>query len=386
MSDKFILKDFTVLAVCPSEKWSTIERRAIFDCTYLRNIGGNPVLLCFEGSQIDIEAEKEDIPKIFIKRHKLTPYKDFNFIVEFRHLLNENRYDIVHCYDLSSMWISAFLMGRKQETPFFLTLNQNINSVYHNVLAKWLLKRVDAIFTLSQETHNFVCESFSIAPSHVKNIGSGIEIIKSKTKKTKPNKLGCVIDNMNELKRLSYIVKIFRFLKSHHKNKGTEELTLSLFLGPRIYQQDRAKKVLTEFDHEFYQGDIMLYSLENKKTEFKELDLLIGVAFDEPLNDYEIVSLINETPVLFPRTAMRQSLMFKYQGIAESYQEGDIREAISKIVEIIANYSTYRKALSKFSDEIYAIHGIDFYADKLEQVYEQNVEKRVRFTKKKKAS
>lgn len=386
MSDKFILQDITVLAVCPSEKWSTIERRAIFDCTYLRNIGGNPVLLCFEGSQIDKEAEKEDIPKIYIKRQKLTPHKDINFIIEFRHLLNENRYDIVHCYDLSSMWISAFLMGRKQEIPFFLTLNQNINSVYHNVLSKWLLKRVDAIFTLSQETHNFVVESFSITPSRVKNIGSGIEIVKSKSKAKKPQKLGCVIDNINELRRLSYIIKSFRLLKSHNDLKVIDDLSLSLFLGPRIYQQDRAKKILTEFEHEFYQGDIMLYSLENKRAEFKEVDILIGVAFDEPLNDYEIVSLINETPVLFPRTAMRQSLMFKYQRIAESYKEGDIRECISKVLKIIKDYATYRKALAKVSEDIYSIHGIDHYADKLEQVYEQNVQKRVRFTQKKNVS
>ena len=149
MSDKIILQDFTVLAVCPSEKWSTIERRTIFDCTYLRNIGGNPVLLCFKGSQIDIEAEKEAIPKIYIKRHKLTPYKDFNFIIDFKNLLKENRYDIVHCYGLSSMWISSFLMKSNQMTPLFFTFNQNVNSIYHHMLAKWLLKRVDNVFTLS---------------------------------------------------------------------------------------------------------------------------------------------------------------------------------------------------------------------------------------------
>jgi hypothetical protein len=263
--------------------------------------------------------------------------------------------------------------------PLIFTFNQNINTIYHNNFSRWLLRRVDTIFTLSVEIQDFVKDVFFIAPGKIKNIGCGLDLVKKEHEHQTKFHMGCVIDNINELRRLKYIVKVFRLLKSH-SGENISDLEFSIFLGPRIYQKDAAKKVLTDIDYEFYEGDIMLYSLESKRHELKNLDLLIGIAFDEPINDYELISLINEIPVLFPRTAMRQSLMQRFTNIGESYFEGDVREAKTKITKIIEEYPRYQKALRNYSEEIHATHGVEVYADKLRASYEGHYAKRRRFS------
>ncbi|MAZ47676.1 MAG: hypothetical protein CME65_03890 [Halobacteriovoraceae bacterium] len=375
--EKVILQDFKVLLICTSRKWSTIERRILFDCIFLRGIGCNPVVFCLQNSQLDRECEKEDIQRVYISKIRFNLSFDIVFFRELSKHIKQNDYDIIHCYSLMATWMSAFLLKRHPQTPLLFTLNQNVNSIYHNYIARWLLKRVDYIFTLSDEIQEFVGETFDIQSYKIKNLGGGIELNLRELDREVPQKIGCVINNMAELARLRYVVKVFRVLKSHNTEKY-QDLSMSLFLGPRVYQKDRAKKVLKELDYEFYEGDIFLYQLENKMDEFRAIDLLIGLAFDEPLNDFEIISLINGRPVLFPRTAMRQSLLFKYRWVGESYFENDIREARTKLTKILDNYPIYRNALKDYSDEIIKIHGLDTYADTFQFCYENAYSKRHR--------
>jgi hypothetical protein len=380
MREKVILQDFTVLLVCTSIKWSTIERRVLFDSTFLRNMGCNPVILCLKNSQIDKAAEAEDIPRLYVNKKKINLYMGVQFLLELRNLIKETRFDIIHCYSLSSTWVAAFILKSHQNIPLFFTLNQNLNSFYHNMVAKWLLRRVDCIFTLSDEVREFTEETFPVHPRKIKNIGGGLEVIKKSSGKEEVKNLGCVINNINELKRLKYIIKVFRVLKSHSEI-SFGHLQLHIFLGPRIYQKDKAKKVLTELDYEFYEGDILLYNLEAKSELLKDLDIFIGLAFDEPLNDFEIVSMMNEIPVLFPRTAVRQSLLYRYAWVGESYYEGDIREAKTKLAKIVTNYQVYRNALEDYSEEIIQAHGLDIYAEEFQNFYEKSFQKRSRFRK-----
>ena len=375
--EKVILQDFNVLLVCTSKKWSTIERRILFDGIFLRDIGCNPVLLCLEGSQLDIESEKEDIEKIYLSNHRFHFTYDVKFFAELYRLLSQNRFDVVHCYSLMSTWMTSLILKRNKRIPLLFTLNQNINSIYHHFVAKWLLKRVDYVFTLSDEIQDFVGEAFNIQSYKIKNLGGGIDLNSVQPSQAKPRVIGCVINSMSELVRLKGVVKIFRVLQNHSSERY-EGVILNIFLGPRIYQKDRAKKVLTELDYEFYEGDVFLYQLENKMDEFRSIDLLIGLAFDEPLNDFEIMTLLNGRPVLFPRTAMRQSLLFKYRWIGESYFENDIREARSKLMKILDNYPIYRNALNDYSDQIRQTHGLDTYADTFQFCYENAFVKRHR--------
>lgn len=382
MREKIILRDFTILLVCPSQKWSSIERRVLLDSSFLRNIGCNPVILCFKGSQIDIEAEAEDISRVYINS-KISFYPGMmGFFFELRKLILEKRFDIVHCYSLFSMWLSAFILGTQQKTPLFLTFNQNEARSPGHIIAKWLIKRVDYIFTFSKEVEDYLKATLPIPPKKLRNLGVGLEVVKSHSKSDSGLVVGCVINNVNELKNLYFPVKVFRLLKDCTYGEF-EYAQLQIFLGPRIFQKERAKNVLTELDYEFYKGDIHLLNLKGHVSHLKEIDVFFGTAFDEPINDYEVLSLLNQVPVLFPRTAMRQSLLQNYPGIGESYLEEDLREARGKLLKILKNSESYRSFIGEFVLDIFESHGLESYAARLQEYYETAFAKRLRLLSKK---
>ena len=383
MREKVILQDFTVLLVCPSQKWSTIERRVLFDSTLLRNMGCNPVILCYKNSQIDIEADIEDIPRVYISS-KLSFYKGTQFLAELRRLVMEKRFDIIHCYSLFPLWFSAFILGSHQHIPLFLTYNENIQVKPFSVVSKWLLRRVDFIFTLSKGVEDFLKDVFPVPPKKLRTLGTAIELgaKKPSEENESPKQIGCVINNLTELQKLHFPIKTFRLLKNEYSSEW-EHLELFIFLGPRVYQQDRAKDVLTELDYEFYKGDIHLISLKGKESRLKEVDIFFGTAFDEPINDYEIAALISGIPVLFPRTGMRQSLVHAMGFQAESYFESDLREAKAKLLILLKNNQVYCKSLENRKQEIVNFHGLESYVSKFQKFYEMAYSKRLRLKQKK---
>lgn len=376
--DKLTLNNFTTLYICLSQKWSSVERRAVFDATFLRNCGGNPVILCYKGTQVDLEAESEDIERIYLRREKIKINRILSYFRKIRRLLKLKRFDIVHCYHLPEFWINVLCMKSYLHMPLIFTFNQNLKVLYYGKISQWLLKRADSILTLSAEVNDFVKDSFAINPLKIKTIGCGLDLTKNNSLSPSEKEIACVIDNLAELGRLKTVVRVCSFLKTHHAELA-QSLKFSIFLGPRIYQKPSAKKILTELSHEFYAHDIMTYELEREMGKLKKINLLIGVAFEEPLNDFEMRSLIHNIPVLFPRTAARQSLLFRHGKIGESYVDGDVREATAKIMNIIKNYPDYLLSLESANGDIYDVHGLDTYAERLRDVYEGAFAKRQRY-------
>ena len=73
MRENVISKHLKILLVCPGHQFGTVERRALLDCEYLRDIGGSPTLYCSKDSLLDMEADKISLPRLFsrgIKKNK----------------------------------------------------------------------------------------------------------------------------------------------------------------------------------------------------------------------------------------------------------------------------------------------------------------------------
>lgn len=381
MREKIIGQDFSVLYICLSNKWSTLERKAIFDASYIRDIGGSPTILCYKNSQVDLEAQKEDIATLYIAKKKIISYFDISLAKEIKSNLSFQSYDVVHCYHVSYLWFVAFILKSDLRIPLFVTLNHHNSYAYSNVIAKWLLKRVDRIFTLSEEVRSFVVESFSLAPVKVENLGAGVDVLnrtKELVQDEKRRVISFVINNITEIKYIQFMIRAFRALQSIEIHRG-QDLNLYIFLGPKIYQSTMAKRVLTELEHEFYKEDVYLYEQATQMGRFKATDVFVGVSFDEPVNDYELQALMSGACILFPRTAARQSLLFKHKWLGESYARMDMRECVAKLSKILKNYSIYSSSVKDGFEMVCAAHGVELYVSKLHTSYEQSIAKRHRF-------
>ncbi len=123
MKDRVRVSDLTTLFICPSLEWRTLERKAISDCLYMRDCGGNPILFCIKGSMVDLEAERLDLQRIYYTGQQLNRFFDFRYVRDMKKFLKENRFDIVHCYSLDFIWGVCFILMSNPKVPLLLTFN-----------------------------------------------------------------------------------------------------------------------------------------------------------------------------------------------------------------------------------------------------------------------
>ena len=379
-SEKIIPQDLKILLICLSDRWGSIEQKVLFDACHVRDIGGSPVILCRQNTQIDNRAESNDIRRVYIAKGKITKSLGFNFLKELRPFIYEHQFDAIHLYSIKIIWPTALLLKRNKSTALFCTLNHKLHKRYMSFFEKWLLKRVDKVFTFSLDMAQYYKETFAINNRKVSTIGLGaVEYNKEVVIKNK-NVLCVYINHRKEVYKIEMVVQLFRDLKKQAQGEY-EELILKIYIGKKIIKSKDAKKVITALEHELYQGDIFIleYSQWNP-----EVGLMISIADGEPLSSFEMTHLFNNIPVLFPRTVGRQALLYNYGKIGDSYALDDLREARSKLYYILKYYENYEKVLNKRKESMVEDHGEDKYIERLSTHYERIISLRRRHAAKSK--
>ena len=145
-------------------------------------------------------------------------------------------------------------------------------------------------------------------------------------------------------------------------------------------EQEEIKKALEELIVTLEMNEVVSFKpLLSEYSPFKEVDVFVSTSFEEPFNDYEIMALLSHVPVIFPRTASRQSILLKYKWVGESYYFEDARELKSKLLKLLINEQVYLNELQESHEQIKDLHGIEAYAQRVSGFYERLYAKRLRY-------
>jgi len=175
MREKIRLSDLTVLYICLSDNWGTLERRCIADASYFRNIGGTAFLLCHEKSLVDREAEQEDIPRLHFSSNLTTWRSKLNFYFQLQHILQKQQIDIIHSYNYETLLPLGMILKGMLQIPMVFTFNESIPWKKNNLLDKWFISRTDSVFTFSPNIKELAVEIFPINLRIIHVTGAGID-------------------------------------------------------------------------------------------------------------------------------------------------------------------------------------------------------------------
>lgn len=381
MKERIHVNDLTTLFICPSREWRTLERKALADCLYLRDCGGNPILFCLKNSMLDREAERLDLPRIYYTGRKLNRFFDVRYIRDMKKILRENRFDIVHCYNLDFIWGVCFVLFSNPKVPLLLTFNHFLDAAQKSLWQRWLFRRVDLVITFSQTTKEIAQETLPVSFRKIKIAGGGIEFVAKQLREEKlVKKLGCIISEKDDFECASVIVYALQALLPQVFDLG---IKLELNLYNSMYEKDSEeendiRKLIKSLELEEY---IFVKEFGQCEPVFKETDIFIGTSFHEPFNDYEIMAVLSRVPVIFPRTASRQTVLHQYKWVGESYFFEDARELKSKLLKLLINEQVYLNELQDSHQEINDLHGIEAYFQRVVGFYERLYAKRLRFIK-----
>lgn len=381
MRERVLFSDLSTLYICPSNKWGTLERKALNDCLIQRDFGGNPVLFCLKDSKLDLEATKWDIKTIYYSGQKVRPVFDFRYLLNLKQTLKTNNFDVIHCYSLDYIWEVCFLLLTKPHIPLLFTFNNYLNDTYKNYFQRWLFKRVDQVLVFSQTMKETVQETLPVSNRKIKISGNGVESFKKIPKEqSKIKDINCIVsalEDIDQVKTLIYAIKSLRI----HLDELDIDLKLNIFSLTPIEKFETYESI-TQLVHDNHLADIIHFQKIKEDIEaFHQADVFVGTAFNEPFNDYEMMAVLAKVPVLLPRTASRQSLLNRYKWTGESYYYSDSREVKSKLLKILTNDQVYLNELSDQHQSFKDNHGIDSYITRLCGFYERNYSKRIKYIK-----
>lgn len=383
MREKIKVSDLTTLHVCPSSNWGTLERRAIADSVFFRDFGGNSIIFCLKNSYIDYEAKLQDIPTIYYTGKKVNKFLDLSYLMDIRNILKENRFDIIHCYDLNYIWNISLMLLANPKIPLFLSFNNFLDKSYKGFLEKWLFKRVDKVLTYSNATKEIALELLPINIRKIITTGAGVELSKSREiNQASERVIGSFVNKGGDLFRkvrpiLYAVLPLYEAVK-----KNNFDIRFIFFSEDNWQELEQIEKINQTINDLGINEWVSFETVHKREIAIQKLDIFIGTEFDEPFNDFEVMALMSSIPVVIPRTASRQELLSKKMFIGESYQRSDSRELKYKLLKILENEKVYLSELSENNEAISNTHGVEFYWERLIGLYEGSYIKRLRVSNK----
>ncbi len=388
MREKLRLSDLSVLYVCLSEGWSTIERRCIADASYFRNIGGSAFILCHEGSLVDKEAEREVIPRVYFPTDLSKWRSKANFYFQIQLILQKQQIDLIHSYNYESLMPLGMILKGLPQIPMVFTFNESIAWKKSSFFDKWFVSRTDSIFTFSPNIRELAVESFPVSRRKIHVTGAGIDfpskINRALHPETKKKIMTFVPRNEDDLSTLRLFVDAIPPLLYQLESKGFHQQLIFTFLTDISWYDhplyDSIKRMILERHLE------MSISFETRplsSTSFQDCDVFVGLPTKELFSDLDLYALVTQTPVLLPRTSTRQHVV-KQGKFGETYHPDDGRELKDKLSRILTNYHSYLDELSGVELELQEQHHFERYAEELYAHYEKLYSQRLRYTQKKK--
>jgi len=381
MRERVLFSDLKTLYVCPSQKWGTLERKALNDCLIQRDFGGSPYIYCLKGSKLDIEAKKWDIDTIHYAGKKVNKFLDFRYFFHLRSLLKEHQFDVIHGYSLEYIWEICFLLSAKPHIPLLFTFNDYLNFSQKSFLQSWLFRRVDQVLVFSQTMKETVQETLPVSNRKIKISGNGVEQIKKTTKESgRMRSINSIVTSISDLEQVQTLIYAMKSLLMQITELDLD-VNLNIYSMTSIEQFENYEKTIQLVHDNNLSENIHFHKITTAPHAFKNADIFVGTAFDEPFNDYEMTAILSKIPVLIPRTASRQFLLRRYRWTGESYFFADAREVKVKLLKILMNDQVYLNELNDQHQAFRDNHGIDSYVSRLCGFYERNYSKRMRYTK-----
>jgi glycosyltransferase involved in cell wall biosynthesis len=388
MREKLRLSDLSVLYVCLSDEWGTIERRCLSDASYFRNIGGSPIVLCHPKSLLDREAEKEDIPRLYFTTDLSTWRSKLNFYLQLQVIMQKQQIDLVHSYNYDSLIPIGMILKGQPQIPMIFTFNENITWKRSSILDKWFVSRTDSIFTFSPNIRELAIESFPVSRRKVHVTGAGIDfpakIARSEHFGAKKKIMTFIPRTVTDVQSIKIFVDAIPPLLHQLEQSGFSQKLLFTFLSDISWYEhpiyDSLKRMILERHLEM---NINFETRPLSSQSFQDCDLFVGLPMNELFSDLDLYALVTQTPVLLPRTSTRQQVV-KQGKFGETYHPEDGRELKDKMAKILLNYPNYLEELNGVELELQEQHHFERYAEELYAHYEKLYTQRLRYTLKKK--
>lgn len=163
-----------VLVSCLSKSWGGMEMYALTSLAKLLEHGIEASILCAEGTKIHNKALDDNLPHIAIHPKG---YIDIRGIRKVSSVIKRQGFNVVHTQASKDLWllVPALKLAGKN-IPLFLTKQLGSFIAKKDFLHKWLYKRVDTAFAISQVIADNLVDTTPLTRDKIELLHNGIDV------------------------------------------------------------------------------------------------------------------------------------------------------------------------------------------------------------------
>ncbi|MCT4643115.1 MAG: hypothetical protein N4A33_12565 [Bacteriovoracaceae bacterium] len=379
MNERINFQDSKVLIICPSRNWSSIERRAYKDALLLRDMGSHVEVFCIEESKLHNKLKNSLIDCIVYKGRSTVKSYDYKFYKELKNILLITHYNLVHCFRLDYIWTICLVMGAFKKIPLFLTVNKDFTQTYKSFLRKFILRRVDRVFSLNQAHTQIIPVFLPVHKRKVKFAGMGVELaIKNNFNHLSfedKSKLVTIVDD-RAMEQLDILIQVVLQLASK------KNIELIIYTDLNTDEKEKVKLIKNKIISNGAGRFIGVRKFESVSLAFSPGHIFVSLFSDEVFCDYEIDAMSRGLFVVAPRSVARGKLKSWFYQNLRTYKRNDTSSLYRNLKELVVNHNNLLKSLESQSEEMYFYHGVDHYVDLLVKNYLASCRARLRIASK----
>ncbi len=378
MRERLRLADLNILYVCTEEGGGPLVRRVLADAEMFRHMGGNALVACRPGSVLDKRAERLDLARFALEGP--SRWARFGRLHQHaRQLVRKERVDLVHCYNYMPLLPLGLALKRDTRVPLVYTCNERLAPLYSPFWHDYFVTRVDHVVSFSPALSEEAAETLPLTSRKFSVLGAGVELprLPRHPRETRSGWRVCtfVPSDEGDAERVSPLLRALPALAQEAGPLVLELLTDVSWYEHPLYGALKHMVLERGLEHQVAFG----VTPWGQGGGLAGQQLFIALGGPHPFDDYELQALLQQIPVLLPRTAARSQLL---QGSAYglTYHTGDVHEMKSKALQMLKELDQYKTNLEKGHGRLLEIHHFDEYARGLLGLYERLVLQRLRFS------
>jgi hypothetical protein len=379
-----------ILYVVPTNKWSTRERVALKDMMIAISEGYTVYLSTNLDSYLSKLAIANGIEIFPIQEHFLNSITKFHKHYPLSNILKKINLDIVHCYDFNFIFSLAFQLRALNLTSLVITQDHTVDKPLQRFIYRPLISRIDFLILLNKHLKNDILGNLGLPLKKIDYFGMGLKI-------SDPENPSVIELNLKayqefflagtylspELDNLVQIEPLFLALKIINQSPPGGVLSKLLLITDVDFKDLRITKDLREKIEEIQiQDEVLFVSTKDIEGIMTKLSLWISNEPNELIEDYAILALDHEVPVVLARNFCSKEMLSEFEGIGESYKLFDSRELRQKWTKIVLGKTLYKDKVRLFKFFIEKEHDFRNYKVSLSKLYEKMTIRRQRVFKK----
>lgn len=375
-----------ILYIVPTNKWTTRERVALKDMLIAKESGYQVFLSTYLDSHFALVAKGLGIEVFSIKDHFLNKLTKFHKHYPVGAVLQKFKIDIVHCYDFNFLFSMAFQLRSYNLTSLVITQDHTVDKPLQRFLYRPLISRIDFLILLNKHLRNDVVGNLGLPLKKLEYFGMGIKSLDPINPKVIDFNFQLYQDYFlagtfvsPELSDLTQIEPLLYALKVLNQNAMGGTLSKLVLITDVDFIKLKIIKELRDKVSELEIGDDVLFvSTKDIDGVMTKLSMWISNAPDELIEDYSVLAINHDVPVMMGRNFCSKEMLMEFEGIGESYKLHDARELREKWSRVVLGKGIFKDKVRLFKFFIEKEHDFNLYRQDLLALYGKMTLRRAR--------